>query len=67
MPEDVREVVPVTIGVPDQVIENVRDVLEGPIVSRIGIGKEVMAEGLENEQRTFDEGIIPGQINIIPD
>jgi hypothetical protein len=67
MPEDIREMVPVTFGVPDQVIENVRDVLERPIVTGVGVRKEVMAECFQNEQRTFDKWIVPGQIKVIPE
>jgi hypothetical protein len=59
--------VPVSLGVPNQVIENVRDILHGPIVAGIRIGEKVMAERLQNEQRTLDKRIVPGQIKIVPE
>jgi hypothetical protein len=58
--------VSVTVGVPNEVIENVRDVLERPVVPGIGIGKEVMAECFQYKERTLDKGIVAGQVEIVP-
>ena len=59
--------VSVGLGVPNQVIENVGDVLQGPIVPGVGIGKEIMAERFQNQERALDQRIVPGQIEIVPD
>jgi hypothetical protein len=58
--------VSVTVGIPNEVIENVRDVLERPVVPGVGIGKEVMAECFQNKERTFDKRIVASQVKIVP-
>ena len=59
--------VSVGFGVPNQVIERVGDILDGPIVAGVGIGKEIMAERFQDQKRALDQRIVPGQINVVPD
>ena len=59
--------VPVTVSVPKQVIENVGEILDGPIVPRIGIGKEIMTERFQDQERALDHRIVPSKIEIVPD
>ena len=67
MPENVREMEPVRIGVPNQVIKNVGDVLDRPVMRRKRIEKEIMAETLQDQERAFDEWIVMRQILVVPD
>ena len=66
MPENIREMEAVGIGVPNQVIENVGDVLDRPIMGGEGIEKEIMPERLQDEDRAFDEGIVVGEVLVVP-
>jgi hypothetical protein len=59
--------VAVRIGVPNQVIEDIRDSLDGPVVAGEGIGEEVMAECFRNQERTLDKRIVSRQVEIVPE
>ena len=67
MPENIREMEPVGVSVPDEVIENVGDVLDRPVMGREGIEEEVMPKALQNQERALDERIVVGQVLIVPD
>jgi hypothetical protein len=67
MPENIREMEAVGIGVPNQVIENVGDVLDRPVMRGEGIEKEIMPERLQDEDRAFDKGIVVRQVLVVPD
>src|SRR6266404_3781749 len=67
MPENVREMEAVRIGVPNQVIENVGNVLDRSIMRRKRVEKEVVSKTLQDQDWTFDERIVAGQVLIVPD
>src|SRR5258708_7390656 len=58
---------PVRISIPNQVIENVGDVLDRPIMRRKGIEKEIVPETLQDKERALDERIVARQVLIVPD
>src|SRR6267142_6678720 len=66
MPKNIREMESVGVGIPDEVIENVGDVLDRTVMGREGIEKEIMSEALQNEERTFDERIVVRQVLVVP-
>src|SRR4030081_3759899 len=58
---------PVRIGVPNQVIENVGDVLDWPVMGRKGIEKEIVPKTLQDKERALDERIVARQVQVVPD
>ena len=56
----------VGVGIPHEVIENIGDVLDRPVMGREGIEKEIMPEALQNEERAFDERIVVRQVLVVP-
>jgi hypothetical protein len=67
MPEHVREVIAGPIGIPDQVIDGVGDVLDWSVMRGKRVEKEVMTKRLEDQERALDERIITNEELIIPD
>lgn len=57
----------VRIGIPNQVVGDVGNVLDWAVMRGKGIDKQVMAKILQNQKRAFDEGIVVRQILIVPD
>ena len=57
----------VRVGIPNQVVDDVGNVLDWAVVRGKGIDKQVMAKILQNQKRTFDEGVVMRQILIVPD
>ena len=66
MEQDVRQMEAVGIGVPEKIIQDEGGVLDRSIMPGEGVEKKMVAEGLEDQDRTFDERIIARQILIIP-
>jgi hypothetical protein len=58
MQQDIREMKPVGVCVPETVIEKIGDRLDGAVVRRKRLLKEVMAESFQNQERTLDEWIL---------
>ena len=67
MPQDTREMESVAFGVPNQVIENIGEILDWPVVPSVRIGKEIMAERFQDQERALDQRIVASQIDIVPD
>jgi len=44
--------------VPEEVIDHVGKILHRPVMTCIGVEKEIVAERFKREQRTFDEWIV---------
>src|SRR2546423_12436379 len=57
---------PVGVVIPNQIVDDVRNVLDWPVVGRKGIDKEVMAKIFQNQKWALDEGIVVRQILIVP-
>ena len=57
---------PVRVGIPNQVVDDIGNVLDGAVVRGKGIDKEVMPKILQNQKRAFDEGVVVRQILIVP-
>jgi hypothetical protein len=57
---------PVRVGIPKQVVDDVRNVLDRPIVGRKGIDEQVMPKILQEQKRAFDEGVVVRQVLIVP-
>ncbi|HEX3817522.1 MAG TPA: hypothetical protein VHW03_04465 [Chthoniobacterales bacterium] len=55
------------VVVPTGVIENKGEILDWAVMRRKGVKKEMVAENLEKEERALNQGIIMGEIVIIPD
>ncbi len=58
---------PEGVIVPKEVIQDERKILDRAIVRGVGIEKEIVPEGLEDEERAFDEGIVVREVKVIPD
>jgi hypothetical protein len=56
----------VRVGIPNQVVDDVGNVLDGTVVRGKGIDKQVVAKILQNQERTFDKGVIVRQVLIVP-
>ena len=56
--ENVAKVKTDCVGVPEKVIDHVGKILHRPVMTRIGVEKEIVAECFEREQRAFDEWIV---------
>jgi hypothetical protein len=67
MQQEVREMKPVGVGVPETVIEKIRYGLDRAVMGRKGLQKEVMAEAFQNQERALDEWILPRQVLVVPD
>src|SRR6476646_9140350 len=57
----------IRIRVPEQIIENVGDVLNGPVMGRKRIEKKVMPKTLQNQERAFDKRIVVREVLVVPD
>ena len=66
VPEKIGEMIPIWVGVPDQVIKKIGDVLHRAIVRRGSIECEKMPERFRDEQRTFDQRVVADEPGIIP-
>ena len=67
MPEDVRDVETVGLSAPEQIVEAIRDVLDGAIVRRKSVGKKIVPERFENQEGTLNERVRSDEIFIVPD
>ena len=65
--QDVSQVKIGRVGIPKIVIDHERKVLDRPIMGRVGIEEEIMPERLKDEDRTFNERIIPRKVVVVPD
>jgi hypothetical protein len=54
------------VGVPKEIIDDVRDVLDRPVVRRIRIEKQMMAKRFQDKKRTFYERVSGGEVAVIP-
>jgi hypothetical protein len=52
---------------PEVIIRHVGEILDGPVVDGIGIEKEVMSKGLEDQKWTFNEWVPRSQILVVPE
>ena len=56
--ENVAKMKTSRVGIPEKVIDHVGKILHRPVMTRIGVEKEIVAECFEGEQRAFDEWIV---------
>src|ERR1044071_10396034 len=66
MQDDIRDVEPPCVRVPEKIIDHVGDVLDRPVMRRKGVEEEIVPKRFQNQQWTFDKWIIAGQISVIP-
>jgi hypothetical protein len=66
MQQEIREMKAVGVGIPKTVVEKIGERLDGAIVRRKGLRKEVMPEALQNQERALDEWILQRQILVVP-
>src|SRR5438270_3199460 len=67
MPENIRQVKAISVGVPEEVIEHVGHVLDWPVMHRERIQEQMMPKRFEDEDGTADERIVPGEKGVVPD
>ena len=66
MQQNVGEMKTGGVGVPKVIIGHEGEVLDRPIMRRVGIEKEVVPERFEREQRTFDEWVVVREVIVVP-
>jgi hypothetical protein len=54
------------VGVPKEIIKDERDILNGSVVGRERIQKQVVAERFQNKERTFNERVVAREILVVP-
>jgi hypothetical protein len=64
--KNVGKVKPVKVAVPKKIVGHVGEVLDRPVMPRVGIQKKIMPKGLEDQNRTLDELVCSNQIVVIP-
>ena len=66
VPEQTRQVITERVRVPDEIVEEVGDVLDRPVMRGGTVESEIMAERFRKKERTLDERIVPDQRGVIP-
>jgi hypothetical protein len=55
------------IGIPDQIIDDVGDSLDRPVMAPERVRKEKMPKCFRDEHRTLDEWIVAREVEIVPE
>jgi len=65
--ENIAEMEPGWIRIPERVIQHVGQILDRPVVTRERVEKEIVPERFQCEERALYEWIVSGEVNVIPD
>ena len=67
MPEDVGKVIAIGLSVPNQIVEDVREILHRTVMTSKRIEVEIVPEYLERKNRASKKWVITHQVAIVPD
>src|SRR5689334_2546158 len=54
------------VRVPKEIIQNKRDILNGAIVNREGVKKQMVAKRFQDQERTFNKRIVAREVTVVP-